>query len=47
MEGGEESEEGEKLPGQQENVEVEQLRLPGVSLPLEQPDRAISRTGGE
>lgn len=26
---------GEKLPGQQKSVEVEQLRLPAVSLPLE------------
>lgn len=38
---------GEKLPDQQENVEVEQLRLAGVSLPLEQPITEISSTGGE
>lgn len=43
-----EREEGgeEKLPGQQDNVEVEQLGLTGVSLPLEQPATAISSSAG-
>lgn len=39
--------EGEKSPGQQEVLQVEQLRLPEVFPSLEQPGTAISSAGGK